>query len=110
MDISKVAATDKKGMAQADAKTAKNVDNVSNPLKDYEGTITSEADRKCLAALIAARAESAQVRKQVLELSAAGKKQEAHDLMETRLNQTFNTYKEAAHALLLLNATQGKAA
>ena len=98
----------KEKMAQAETKLAKNAEEITKLMKEYEGTIAGEEDRQCFAALTAARAGYLPIRKQVLDLSAAGKKQEAEDLMEARFNGLFNTYKEAAHNLLMLNMKQGE--
>jgi methyl-accepting chemotaxis protein len=104
-----VLADTKEGKAQADAKIAKNNDDISALLKEYEGLPNkSEEDRKLLAEVETVRAEVATCRNQVLALSREGKQGEAQALVEGRLEPAFNRYKEAAKALLVCNTKEGE--
>lgn len=91
----------KKAMDDASAR-------IGEYMKAYEATITSEEDRKLFESLGALREEYRVSRSKFLELLNAGKKEEAHALLNSALLPAFQNYSAHQHKLFVLNSDNGE--
>ena len=98
-----VIALDKEQMSNAEAEIEKIRTEVTQSFAEYEKLINNDKERALYDNLKRARADFTETRKQVLELSRAGKKQEAVALLDTKLQPLNERYIGEADKLAEFN-------
>jgi len=72
-------------------------------MKEYEGTITQDEDRRLFAALGDTRTAYTSLRSDMMELAKAGKRSEAIEMEKTQVDPAFDKYTAAVGALTDFN-------
>ena len=98
-----IGTTDKDALAKLDADMAACSNEQTETMKHYESTIFDDHDREVFDAIAAPRKAYTDIRKEILALSEAGKKDEASALAINKLIPAREAYLNAVQALTKLN-------
>ena len=101
-----IATTNKEEMTKLEADMQQAADEQTKLMKDYEGTIFEAEDRANFDAISAPRQAYTDCRKQVIELSRAGKKDEAATLALSKLIPAREAYLKAVDNVTEYNKKQ----
>jgi methyl-accepting chemotaxis protein len=105
-----IATTDPQALAALEKEMATTSDELTKAIEHYRLTIFTDDDRAAYEALAEPRKTYTDIRKEVLAQSAAGKKAEAIQLMNSKLIAAREAYLKAITALTDLNKNFGKVA